>query len=569
MDSVTNPVTTPASPPSLVLLRLVGLLALGAAGAALAGCETRRTVLVANGAPDGAADEPPADGGGDGPNPGSRSLRFAVRPGQVIGAISAGIYGMEYASASGTATQADRPGLIRFGNLCWGSTYNWETNAGNGGITWCFENGAAYRSNAAPGDGILQLAEVAGGLGATAFMQIPLLDYVAADRMGGSGPPTCSGDVRNDAGYRTTRFRRNLPRRPGGLGDPPDLEDGVVYQDEMVAMVRRSTTTPVVFALDRLPQLWHHLMPHLHPARVGYAELTDRELVFAAAARDAWPEATIVASSVSGWAGLATLDGAPDQDQGFFLTYFLDRLASAESTRKQRLIDAIDVEWSPELPRGDDGDDRVVEERLQSPRSLWDESYIEGGYVAASVGGAVRLLPRLREMIAAHRPGLDLAFTGWNYGGSNQIIGALVTADVLGVFGREGVRFAVLGAPRTARPFSHAGLHAFRNFDGAGARFGDTAVHASTNDRAASSVYASTEATDPSRLVVVVIHKQRASAQAEVTIESGVRYRNAAVYRVTADAPEVKPAPALVAETNNVFRFTVPALSVTVIVPGA
>jgi hypothetical protein len=538
-------------------------------------CETVRDVLVTRSDPDAgsltvvdgapvAPDAPPSGNAGDA---GDSIIRVVARPGLKLGPISPGIYGVNL--TNGPELNDARPGLVRYGNLCWGSTYNWENNAGNGGATWCFENGDAYGGGHPdmPGAGILSVAQAAGRVGAIAMLEIPLMEFVAADRKAGSGPPACSGDVRHEPNFQTVRFRRNLARRPGGPQATPELGDGSVYQDEMVAAVKRGTKTPVVFTLDRMPQMWYALMPHLHPGRVGYDELIDRELAFAGAAKDAWPSVPILASSVGGWSGIASLEGATDQAKGFFLTYFMDRLAAAEATRGSDLIDGIDVSWAPDVP-GSDTNESVVERRLQAPRSLWDPTYVEDTTVGATVGGPIRLIPRLKEMIAAHRPGLGLAFSDWDYGGGGSVSGALAAADVLGIFGREGVRYAVRGVDGKEQAYLLAAFRAYRNYDGIGGRFGDVAVQTTTNDATAASAYASVESNDPTRLVLIVIHKGAAPAPLELTIEGDVQYHHAAVYRVTGDEAAVRPGDMVDAERpGNAFRLIAPARSLLVLVP--
>ena len=80
-------------------------------------------------------------------------------------------------------------------------------------------------------------------------------------------------------------------------------------------------------------------------------------------------------------------------------------------------------------------------------------------------------------------PGTKLAITEYNWGALDHVNGALAQADVLGIFGREGLDLATLWDPPTA---SEPGAYAFRmyrNYDGAGGRFGDVAVQAASADR--------------------------------------------------------------------------------------
>ena len=69
--------------------------------------------------------------------------------------------------------------------------------------------------------------------------------------------------------------------------------------------------------------------------------------------------------------------------------------------------------------------------------------YVEKSWIAAEPGGKpIRLIPWLQEKIAARYPGTKLAMTEYDFGGGDHISGGLAQADVLGVFGREGVYLA-------------------------------------------------------------------------------------------------------------------------------
>ena len=114
-------------------------------------------------------------------------------------------------------------------------------------------------------------------------------------------------------------------------------------------------------------------------------------------------------------------------------------------------MDVLDLHWYPEA-RG--GGVRITEAnnaaavaaaRVQAPRSLWDPAYGENSWISIDARvGAIRLLPRMREKIAAHYPGTRLAITEYNYGGGDHVSGGVAQADVLGIFGREDVFAATL-----------------------------------------------------------------------------------------------------------------------------
>ena len=155
----------------------------------------------------------------------------------------------------------------------------------------------------------------------------------------------------------------------------------------------------------------------------------------------------------------------------------------------------------------------VVAARVQAPRSLWDPSYVETSWITQDArAGAIRLLPRMREKIAAHYPGTRLAFTEYNYGGGGHISGAIAQADVLGhLRPRGGVRGRSWDLGGGSR-FIDAAFAAYRNYDGALAalrRHARRGGHQRPRDDARSTP-ASTRRRDD-RMVIVAINKATAA----------------------------------------------------------
>src|SRR5208283_4167631 len=119
-------------------------------------------------------------------------------------------------------------------------------------------------------------------------------------------------------------------------------------------------------------------------------------------------------------------------------------------------------------------------------RSLWDPTYTDESWIA-TVGGPfpaqIEAIPRFRSWVAANYPGTKVSLSEYNFGALNSINGALTQADVLGVFGREQLDLATLwGPPSAAEPGAFA-FRMYRNYDGAGSRYGDTWVQAESSDQ--------------------------------------------------------------------------------------
>ncbi len=499
---------------------------------------------------------------------GAADVYLTVRADQPTHHISPLIYGTNQPHQPDQA----RYGLVRMGGnrlTC----FNWENNASNAGSDYNYQNDdylvmelpSGQRGTA--GAAVKSRLDVASGLGAALLVTVPIVDLVAADRNGG-------GDVRNTPNYLDTRFRKNKARKGAPLSLTPDTSDDSVAQDEFIHWLRANAgEVPIVVSLDNEPDLWSDTHEQVHPTPVTYTELVERSIAYASGVKSAWPEVPVTGFVSYGWAGYVNLQDASDaQGRGEFIDYFLAQLAAASATEGRRLVDYLDLHWYPEARGngriiGTDTSAASVRARVQAPRSLWDPAYEETSWVRDYVGGPVNLLPRLKAKIAAHWPGTRLAFTEWNYGAGGHISGGVAVADVLGIFGREEVGLASYWKLNGEEPWAEAAFAAFRNFDGAGAAFGDTSLVATTSDTEATSIYASLDAADPQRVVLVVINKDTASHDAALTLTHGTAFSRLRVFTLTGDAAALRAGPDITASDTNAFRATLPPLSVSVLVP--
>lgn len=462
------------------------------------------------------------------------------------------------------------------------SAYNWENNASNAGADYMHQSdGYLVRRSEmgdVPGEAVRPMLEHARTMAAGAIVTVPNVDYVTADKNAG-------GDVMNTPDYLNTRFHRNLPRKdteaaPYSL--TPDTSDTFVYQDEFVNWAKTMFgDVNVLFSMDNEPDLWSQTHPRIHPEKVTYEEVVRRNVDYAGAVKAAWPEAGVLGFVSYGWNGYKTLQDAPDaKANGDFIDYYLKKMQAAESAAGVRLIDYLDLHWYPEstgrsaqgtstrIVFTSDGvaDPDVVAARVQAPRSLWDPLYREASWIATSVGNLM-LIPRMQQKIRDNYPGTKLAMTEWSYGGGSHISGAVATADVLGIFGRDGMDAANIW-PTGNEAFTLAAVRAYRNFDGMGGKFGDRSVRATTNSALSSSVYAAIDSADPTRLVVIAINKRAAMTRARITIAGGSAYQTAAVWVLAGEVSEIAPGAPLSASGGGTFTYDMPPLSVSVLVPG-
>jgi hypothetical protein len=508
-------------------------------------------------------------------DPGPGDLQFQVRADQDVRPISPLIYGTNQVSDLGGDQRGI--GLVRQGGNRM-TAYNWENNASNAGSDYQHQNDGFLESTLGvdgtiPGEVVRAPTAEALAAGAAMLVTVPLCGYVAADKDGG-------GDVNQTPDYLNVRFHPTIARKKAAFSDPPDGNDGEVYQDEFVDFLKKrlpeaftGAEARILFSMDNEPDLWSSTHARIHPDAVGYAELVAKNRDFAAAVKDVAPNALVTGFVSYGYAGYTTLQDAPDA-MGVFIDYYLTAMAAAEVEAGKRLVDVLDLHWYPEVYAGgqritgDDTSQASIDARIQAPRSLWDEGYKEDSWIANdAVNGPIRLIPWLQEAIDAHYPGTGIGFTEYNYGGGGHISGAIAEADVLGILGREGVKLATYWALSDQTAMIWAALRVYTSYDDNGAHFGDTSVQAVNSDLVKASVYASVDEADPGRMVLVVINKTGGPLSAAVSLAAYGDYQAVDAWVLAGNQPMVVSAPGPAIVDTNAFVYTMPGYSVSVLVP--
>lgn len=501
--------------------------------------------------------------------------------------------------------------LTRFGGNRL-SAFNWETGASNvgqdGNGTWSNDRFLVHSGNGAwdygdgVGDAVMGRVAAARAQGRAILLTIPMLGWVAGD-----APSVALDTTSANRPARLARhFVRSVAAKRAPFTRPPSLNDGIVHQDELAHLVDErfpgavsDSRSPVFFELDNEPDLWPETHAEVVNTRWTYDSFADTSAAYARAIKAAAPGAVVFGPAVATYTGLVAGDryyhgwiNDPQHGRENFLDVYLDRLRTASDAAHQRLLDVMDLHWYPAVGTragsvgNDDAlqDSAMIDKRLQAPRSLWDSTYTEQSWVAELIGGPIGLIPRLREQVARHFAGTKLAITEYYYGRGGDISGGLAQADVLGVFGREGLFAAALwangnvnappyaGDGKQAYAYIFAAFRLFLNYDGAGARFGDSGVAASASDPARASVYA---ALDPSgRVTIIAINKgQRAAEPVTIAVaHSNPLLRATVLYRLTGASRQIVRGNAhdVAARGTSAgvsrFSYTMPPLSASVIV---
>jgi hypothetical protein len=138
--------------------------------------------------------------------------------------------------------------------------------------------------------------------------------------------------------------------------------------------------------------------------------------------------------------------------------------------------------------------------RNRSTRSLWDPTYVDESWI----GDTVRLVPRLKSWVASSYSGTKTAVTEYNWGAESHINGATAQADILGIFGREGLDLGTRWTTPDPVTPTYKAIQLYRNYDGARSTFGETSVRATVPDPDALSAFAALRSTDGTLTVMIV-----------------------------------------------------------------
>jgi hypothetical protein len=550
---------------------------------------------------------------------------LSVDAAAVTHAINPYIYGMNAFSLVGTAAAASGMTIDRWGGDAT-SRYNYQLDVTNAASDWYFENATSGTGLQDTGAFNKQVQSDR-AIHSKTMGTVPVNGWVAKDGTACSYPVSV---YPSQIGIDPYGLKCGNGLYPSGVSgctnaggcnitgiDPTSTSHAVdsTWTGAWVAYLVSKFGTAAnggiaVYDLDNEPTWWDAVHRDVHPAPFTYDEVTNNGIAHAAAIKAADPTAEVSGPVIdfwyayfyskkdieSGWGGGPCYEpwSNPTDREAHggvpLIEYYLQQFAAYQKVHGTRLLDYVDLHTYFAANNGGfstAGDTQAQQARLNSTRVFWDPTYTDPNFPQPNYITdknytpncntplqAPDVIPMMKQWVANDYPGTKLAITEYNWGGLESVNGALAQADILGIFGREGLDIGTLwGAPDpTTQVPGIMAFKAFRNYDDAGGAFGDQAITSTSADQGKLSIYGALRSTD-NMLTVIVINKTYGDLNSTLSLNNfsasgpaqASLYSNAKWNSIVAQ-PNIPVAAPSGGATASTLSTTFPAQSITILV---
>lgn len=421
------------------------------------------------------------------------------------------------------------------------SAYNWRIDAHNTGQDWFFESLPTdpkdiYQYND-------RFAALTRDGHALPMLTIPMIGRVA--RLDKDGKPLVSFSV-NRYGKQQSVDAHGLSDAGNGIApdgtpirnDPDDaslLDDPQSQQERVRQLMRGSGSAGSdgvhYYLMDNEPSLWQLNHRDMHPIGAHASEVANKVIAYSHAVKAADPGARVVAPEEWGWTGyrFSGFDqqyfaahgqgNPPDRENE---TRGMDYVPWLLTQWKQagRPVDVFSLHFYPQGGEFKENQNTATAEtpaielaRNRSTRDLWDTSYKDPTWI----NSVVALIPLMRRWVDSYYyAGTPIALTEYSWGGDTTMNGATAQADVLGIFGREGLDIATRWGTLNRDMPVYKAIKLYRNYDGQGSGFGTTSIADTQPDPDRVSSFAAVR--DHDRVMTIVVINKQLDQPADATI---------------------------------------------------
>jgi Glycoside hydrolase family 44/Secretion system C-terminal sorting domain len=455
--------------------------------------------------------------------------------------------------------------------------YNWENNASNAGADYfhqsddylCSLVGISAPQSNLPAKYTQAIHNSALAINAQSAITIPMAGYVAKDKNG------TSVSVAETAPSARWCAIQNIKGSAFSL--TPNLSDNFVYTDEyinfLISTYGNSSTANGIknFLLDNEAAIWNGTHPRIVPSTTNnITNFVNKSIQTAQAIRSMDANVKIWGPESYGFSEYYNFQTATDWPNysgtyPIFLSNYLDKMKVASTTNGSRLLDVMSVHWYPESNAvsifSANTDNATVLERLQSPRSFWDPTFVENSYIGQYFSTFLPIIPYLKSQINTYYPGTKFAMTEYDFGADNHFSGGIAEAEALMGFIKTGTDYAFKW-----NTLSGYSLSAIQLFNSTNYKFGNKAVTSTSNNQPLSNVVASINNTQDAELHIIATNKSLTNTiNATFTINSSVpnQYTNGLVYKLESASSNIVTQNLLASQfSGNTFTFTMNPASV-------
>jgi hypothetical protein len=403
--------------------------------------------------------------------------------------------------------------------------YNWVTNASNHASDWYFES--LEEDGTGPGASDDAFISNSKNGGAQPMITMPIIGWVA--KLGPNSQRLSSFSIAkyglqsgNDWQWFPDAGNGVITNAGGNItgNDPNDanMPADTNFQSGWIQHLTNLWGTAAAggvhyYIMDNEWGIWQETHRDVHPVGATMDETLGKFCDYATLVKGMDSNAAVVGPEEWGWTGYfnsgydkqtgTTTDRAAHGNANY-MPWLLGQISQRSQSAGVRLLDYFTLHYYPQSGEAlsDDISTSMQSLRNRSTRSLWDTNYVDESWI----GSVVMLIPRMKQWVATNYPGTKTGITEYNWGADDYPNGATVQADILGIFGREGLDLATRWTtPTTGNPTYNA-FKIFRNYDGSNSVFGDTSVSVTVPNPDNLSAFAAVRSTD-GKLTLMVINK--------------------------------------------------------------
>nr|AHL27901.1 cellulase [uncultured bacterium] len=462
--------------------------------------------------------------------------------------------------------------------------YNWQINADNRGFDWYFES--IPEASATPGERGDTFIANAKQAGAEAAITIPMIGWIA--KLGPNRSKLASFSIAK-YGPQTGNDWQWFPDAGNGISsatgqpivgnDPNDANtpnNSFIQQQWVQSIVNRWGPADngglKYYILDNEHSIWHSTHRDVQPTGARMSEVLAKMIDYASKIKAVDPGAKVIGPEEWGWSGYifsgydqqyGSRNGwsfLPDRAANGGIDY-LPYLLTGLKNDGRHLLDIFTVHYYPQ--GGEFSDNTRTSMQLlrnRSTRSLWDPNYVDQTWI----NDRVQLIPRLKNWVNTYYyPGTPVGITEYNWGAEGHINGATAQADILGIFGREGLDMGARWTTPAASTPTYKAIKMYRNYDGAKSTFGDVSVAASGPNPDNVAVFAAERTSDGALTVMVISKYLSGSTPVTVNVANFAPASPAQVYQLTSSNAINRLADLNVSGSS--VSLTVPQQSITLL----